>query len=35
MTTAASVTIRSEWLRSHVRDRGGRLYVISGIFVVG
>ncbi|HPW56456.1 MAG: hypothetical protein KA072_12595 [Thermoanaerobaculaceae bacterium] len=29
------VTIRSEWLRSHVRERGGRLFVITGIFVVG
>lgn len=34
-TTAVAVTIRSEWLRSYVRDRGGRLYVITGLFVVG
>ncbi len=32
---AEPVTIRSEWLCSYVRERGGRLYVIMGIFVVG
>lgn len=32
---ASPVTIRSGWLRSYVRERGGRLYVITGLFVVG
>lgn len=35
MTMARPITIRSEWLRAHVRERGGRLFVITGLFVVG
>lgn len=32
---ASPITIRSEWVRAYVRERGGRLYVITGVFVVG
>jgi hypothetical protein len=32
---AASVTIRSEWLRAFLREHGGRVFVVEGLFVVG
>ncbi len=32
---ASPLTIRSGWLRSYVRERGGQLWVVKGLFVVG
>ena len=31
----AAVTIRSEWLKAFLRERGGRVFVVEGLFVLG
>lgn len=33
--TNLAIKLTSDWVRSHVRSRGGRLYIVERLSVVG